>query len=122
MNQKKHGRSGRRGQSKALPSWPSVLDLADTRHYWARAAALVGRQANDNPPTRQLENYYSLLEVEASWGISDSTLYREIGRGNLKAVKMSDQWRISESNLAEYLKAREKPLRLPGHQRRHSGS
>lgn len=118
MKQKSHDRSGGSAQSIALPSWPSVSDVVEDRNDWERASARLGRQANDNRRPPQLENHYSLPEVEASWSVSLTTLYRAIDRGNLTAIKIEGQWRVSESALAEYLKAREKPLRLPGHGRR----
>lgn len=118
MKQKKHGSSVCRARSVTLPQWPSIKDFTDRPNDWTRAAELVGRQAKDNSPPRELEKHYPLRDVEDSWGVSYSTLCREIGRENLNAVKIGGQWRISESSLADYLNAREKPLRLPGHGRR----
>lgn len=120
MKQNKHGRSGGRAPSMALPLWPSIKDLAEGRNNWERTSDRIDQQANDNPQLRQLENHYSLPEVEASWSISLTTLYRAIARGNLMAVKIEGQWRISASKLAEYLRGRAKPLRLPGHERRRA--
>jgi excisionase family DNA binding protein len=116
INQRNWGRAQRaHTTSKAAPSWPSALDFTRHQNDWAAASSRMVHQANDNNANRQLENFYSLLEVEAHWGISASTLYREIERGKLKAVKIGGQWRVSESTLIAYTKAREKPLRLPGH-------
>lgn len=119
MNQKNSHRLSRRAQSKPLPHWAKRLELGSDRNDWAQAKAHITRQANDDQP-RQLESQYSLLEVEASWKISVSTLYREISRGNLKAVKIGDQWRVSDTNLVDYLKSRETPIRLPGHGQRRA--
>ena len=99
------------------PSWRSGLGLDRRHNDWPKVSDRCLKTVNDNLPSVQLEKLYSLREVEDSWGISYSTLLREIEDGKLIATKVRGQWRVSTSRLAEYRTAREQPLRLPGHRR-----
>lgn len=51
-----------------------------------------------------LEQYYTVQEIRELLKISDRTLYRYIKSGQLKAEKFMSRYRISESNLKEFLK------------------
>lgn len=46
---------------------------------------------------------YTLKEVEAILKVTQRTLYNYIKGGQLKAVKMGRQWRVTEDSLKEFL-------------------
>jgi excisionase family DNA binding protein len=46
---------------------------------------------------------YSIAEVSKMLGVSDETVRRMIAAGQLKAVKVRQQWRISKMELEKYL-------------------
>ena|SRR5579872_900235 len=98
----------------------SRLGLDGRHNDWPKASDRCLKSVNDNLPSGQLEKLYSLREVEDRWGISYSTLLREIDDGKLIASKVRRQWRVSASRLAEYLVTREQPLRLPGDRSRRA--
>lgn len=43
-------------------------------------------------------------QVAAAMQVCDTTVMREIRRGNLKAVKIGKKYRITQANFREYLK------------------
>lgn len=50
-----------------------------------------------------MENYYTPQEVADKLKINVRTLYRWIREGKLKAVKVGELWRISETELNRLL-------------------
>lgn len=96
-----------------VPSWPSARDIP--QRLRVEASDWPEQRSNDNSPDRATETLYSIGEVQEWWGVSDTTLYREIRAGKLRANKVGGQWRISESAMVRYRKSNEPPLRLPGH-------
>jgi excisionase family DNA binding protein len=51
-----------------------------------------------------LDNYYTPQEVADKLKVNIRTIYRWIREGKLKAVKIGDLWRISESELERFIK------------------
>jgi excisionase family DNA binding protein len=51
-----------------------------------------------------METIYTLEEVAEIVKLPTSTLYKHLTRGKLKGVKLGRHWRITETNLQEYLK------------------
>ena len=47
--------------------------------------------------------YLTLHEVSERLHVSQSTMYRLVRAGRLKALKVAAQWRVSENALAEYV-------------------
>lgn len=99
----------------ALAPWPSALDIPQRITDWPAASGYLDQEANDNIAIRVSDTFYSIGDVQEMWGVSATTLYREIRAGKLMASKVGGQWRITESALVTYLKANEHPLCLPGH-------
>jgi excisionase family DNA binding protein len=50
------------------------------------------------------EKHYTRKEVARILSVHHMTIYREIQRGKLKAVKVGNDYRIPESSIVEYLK------------------
>lgn len=102
----------------ALHPWPSALDIPQRTTEWPAASGHSNPEANDNIAIRVSHTSYSIGDVQEMWGVSDTTLYREIRAGKLRASKVGGQWRITEAALVAYLKTNEHPLCLPGHPQR----
>jgi excisionase family DNA binding protein len=51
----------------------------------------------------EVDMYLTLHEVAERLHISQSTLYRLVRSGQLPAIKLAAQWRVSEEALAEYV-------------------
>lgn len=51
-----------------------------------------------------MDNYYTPQEVADKLKVNIRTIYRWIREGKLKAVKIGDLWRISESELERFIK------------------
>ena len=49
--------------------------------------------------------FYTIVEVAELLRVNDRTVRRLIDGGKLKAVKIGTTWRISESDLNDYLEA-----------------
>lgn len=99
----------------ALTPWPSALDIPQRITNWSAASGHPDQEANDNITIHVTDTFYSIGDVQDRWGVSDTTLYREIRAGKLRASKVGGQWRISEVALVTYLKTNEHSLCLPGH-------
>lgn len=54
-----------------------------------------------------MENYYTPKEVSEKLKLNARTVYKWIREEKLKAVKLGDVWRISESELNRLLKGNE---------------
>lgn len=54
-----------------------------------------------------MENYYTPKEVSEKLKLNTRTVYKWIREEKLKAVKLGDVWRISESELNRLLKGNE---------------
>ncbi len=54
-----------------------------------------------------MENYYTPQEVANKLKLNVRTLYKWIREGKLKAVKVGDVWRISETELNRLLNKEE---------------
>jgi|LFRM01.1.fsa_nt_gb excisionase family DNA binding protein len=54
-----------------------------------------------------MENYYTPKEVSEKLKLNVRTVYKWIREEKLKAVKLGDVWRISESELNRLLKGNE---------------
>lgn len=50
-----------------------------------------------------MENYYTPKEISDKLKLNIRTVYKWIREGKLKAVKLGDVWRISESELNRFL-------------------
>ena len=48
-------------------------------------------------------NTYTLEEVEDILKVTRRTIYNYIKNGDLKAVKMGKYWRVSETNLQDFI-------------------
>jgi len=46
--------------------------------------------------------FFSIVELAERWGVSRSTIYREIDRGRLKKRHIGGQVRFSASDVASY--------------------
>ena len=46
---------------------------------------------------------YKLKEVQEMLGLSKVTMLKLIHRGDIKAVRVGDQWRITEIDFNEYM-------------------
>jgi excisionase family DNA binding protein len=117
----RYGRTQRAPASPKRPTvqpWPSALDIPQR----ITASGRPDHVSNDNTPDPATERLYSLEDVQELWGVSDTTLYREIRAGKLDALKIRGQWRIPSSSLVAYRKANDKPVCLPGHPRRGRGT
>ena len=51
-----------------------------------------------------MEDYYTPREVADKLKVNTRTLYRWIHEGKLKAVKVGELWRISETELSRILR------------------
>jgi excisionase family DNA binding protein len=51
-----------------------------------------------------MEDYYTPQEVADKLKVNTRTLYRWIHEGKLKAVKVGELWRISETELSRILR------------------
>ena len=51
-----------------------------------------------------MENYYTPKEVSEKLKLNIRTVYKWIREEKLKAVKLGDVWRISESELERFIK------------------
>lgn len=49
------------------------------------------------------ERFHSIADTASKLSVSPKTVYREINRGNLHAVKVGHQLRIADSALDSYL-------------------
>lgn len=54
-----------------------------------------------------METYYTPKEIAKKLKLNIGTVYKWIREGRLKAVKLGDVWRISESELNRLLKGEE---------------
>jgi len=54
-----------------------------------------------------MENYYTPQEVADKLKLNVRTLYKWIRENKLKAVKLGDVWRISETELSRILRGEE---------------
>jgi excisionase family DNA binding protein len=76
-----------------------------------RLACSVSRiYAKDSPMPRTkpvtAQPLLTVPEVAEQWHVNDITVYREIWRGQLRAVKVAGAWRIKASELERYLDER----------------
>ncbi len=55
-----------------------------------------------------MDKIYTIEEVSIIVKIPVPTLYKHLTRGKLKGVKLGRHWRITESNLKEYLSIEDK--------------
>lgn len=53
------------------------------------------------------EKYYTRKEVAKILSVHPMTIFREIQRGKIRAIKVGNDYRISESAFNEYLKSQE---------------
>ena len=79
------------------PFWPEL-----TPRNLVAALNGLGEDSNRLP-----RKSYSMRQAEEPTGLSRFTIKREIERGNLKAVKLGAQWRITEAALREYMEGKE---------------
>ncbi len=54
-----------------------------------------------------METYYTPKEIAEKLKLNIGTVYKWVREGRLKAVKLGDVWRISESELNRLLKGNE---------------
>ena len=52
------------------------------------------------------KEFYSTKELAELLGLAQRTIYRYIDSGDLRAIKIGDQWRISRSDLDTFLSER----------------
>jgi excisionase family DNA binding protein len=50
------------------------------------------------------EKYYTRKEIAKILSVNPMTIYREIKRGKIKAIRVGNDYRISESAFKEYTK------------------
>ncbi|MBT9156284.1 MAG: hypothetical protein DDT37_01269 [Firmicutes bacterium] len=50
-----------------------------------------------------MENYYTPKEISAKLKLNTRTIYKWIREGRVRAVKLGDVWRISESEIQRLL-------------------
>jgi len=55
---------------------------------------------------RSEERFYTLHEIADRLQVSYMTMFRHVQEGKLVAHKIGHQWRVSESDLQEYLSER----------------
>lgn len=91
------------------------LDIGHTRNDWPKVADRRPAPANNDGGSSSSAPLFAVEEAAARLGVSLTTVYREIHDNKLKATKIRGQWRISETQLADYRRACERPLVLPGH-------
>ena len=53
------------------------------------------------------EKYYTRKEVAKILSVNPMTIYREIKRGKINAIRVGNDYRISEGAFNEYLKKQE---------------
>jgi len=102
--------------------WPSASDIPERIKDWSTTSGYLDKRSNDSVHVRPGDTLYSIRELEELWGISDTTLYREVRAGELLASKVGGQWRISESAMVAYRRANEPLLHLSHHPSRRRRS
>lgn len=55
-----------------------------------------------NDPLEQ--KYYSRQEIARIFSVNPMTIYRLIRRGDIKAIRIGNDYRVSEDELKEYMK------------------
>ncbi|MEG6567732.1 helix-turn-helix domain-containing protein [Thermoanaerobacterium saccharolyticum] len=50
-----------------------------------------------------MDNYYTPQEIAEKFKVKINTVYKWIREGKLKAVKVGDLWRISETELKRFI-------------------
>jgi excisionase family DNA binding protein len=79
----------------------------------------VAKRSSPRPPPPQ-SRFYSLGEACSAWGISRSTLYRQVSKGNVKTVLVGTHRKISASEFDRISRDGLPPL-LPGYRRLTDG-
>ncbi|MEM3486429.1 MAG: helix-turn-helix domain-containing protein [Candidatus Methanomethyliaceae archaeon] len=59
--------------------------------------------------TMSEEKYFSVTEVARMYNVGRVTVGSWIRQGRLKAVRLGNVWRISETALAEFIKTNQQP-------------
>ena len=59
-----------------------------------------------------MEKYYTIAEIKESWKISEVTIRRYIKEGRLKSQRIGRQYRLSETNIKDFLNTQNKKRRL----------
>jgi len=52
------------------------------------------------------EDYYTLQEIAERLKVSYRTVYRWVHSGKLPAYKLGSDWRVKESDVSDFIKAR----------------
>jgi len=50
-----------------------------------------------------MDKYYTIKEVMELLKLSDETIYRHIRSGKLKAIRVGNQWRVSQKALNAFM-------------------
>lgn len=50
-----------------------------------------------------MDNYYTPQEIAEKFKVKINTVYKWIREGKLKAIKVGDLWRISESEIKHFI-------------------
>lgn len=59
------------------------------------------------PTAAGLDRYYTVRQVADTYQVSDEYVRNAIRRGDLRAVRVGDGWRIAESDIQVWAAARE---------------